>query len=149
MAFSLRSPVVTDGGAIPVRYTGDGENLSPPLRWSDPPPGTRSFVLVVEDPDAPEHTYRHWGVYNIGSDTSRLLEGDAGRFDQAVNDSGNRSYDGPKPPRGRGPHHYHFRLAALNTPQLDLPPAATVADLWQAARPHIIGEANLVGVYER
>ncbi len=75
MVFRLKSPAFGNEGPIPRKYTADGENLSPPLEWSDPPPGTRSFALIVEDPDAPAGVFRHWGLYNIMSDRQMLPEG--------------------------------------------------------------------------
>src|SRR5690606_31857587 len=74
MAFSLTSPVFEDGGAIPKKYTRDGQNVSPPLKWKDPPKDAKSFVLVVEDPDAPRGTFRHWAVYDIPTVVTELWE---------------------------------------------------------------------------
>ena len=154
MAFALTSPAFDDGETIPEKYTRDDNNVSPPLKWRDAPGETKSFVIVVEDPDAPSGTFRHWAVYNIAADLTELWEnatkdGKGDRLCQAVNDFGNPHYDGPEPPRGHGPHHYHFRLAALDVPRIDAPEAAKVADIWKEARPHIIAEAELVGTYER
>jgi hypothetical protein len=148
MSFTLSSPAFADNGPIPPRHSGEGGDLSPPLSWEDPPAGTKGFVLVVEDPDAPGGTFRHWGIYNIDGDTRSLPEGVSG-LPAAVNDYGTRDYHGPRPPRGHGVHHYRFRLAALDTDRLELPPTAEVADLWQAARTHLLGEAATVGTYER
>jgi Raf kinase inhibitor-like YbhB/YbcL family protein len=154
MAFELRSPAFGPGQPIPKEHTLDGENLSPPLEWSDPPPGTRSFVLVVEDPDAPSGTFRHWGIYNISGGRTMLPEGvghgakteDLG---MGVNDFGHAHYDGPRPPAGHGVHHYHFRLAALDVESLTQAPKARVEDVWKAARQHVLDETELVGIYER
>jgi Raf kinase inhibitor-like YbhB/YbcL family protein len=157
MAFELKSPAFADQQAIPAKYTGDGEDLSPPLEWSDPPRGTKSYILIVEDPDAPAGTFRHWGVYNIMAKRTRLPEGvgvgakmeDLGI---GVNDFDKARYNGPAPPKGHGAHHYHFKLAALDVERLTQPPqaaAARVADIWKAAQGHIIGEAALVGTYGR
>ncbi len=149
MPFALTSPAFDNGQAIPAAYTCSGEDVSPPLAWHDAPPGTRSFVLVLDDPDAPGGVFRHWGIYNIPAGQSSLPRG--ARLDgvgQAVNDFGGRGYGGPCPPRG-SPHHYHFRLAALNRPSLALAAGATVATLWQAAQPYIIGEAQLIGTFAR
>ncbi len=123
MAFALNSPAFRDGEKIPDKYTADGENLSPPLVWNDPPAGTKSFALVVEDPDAPSGTFRHWGLYNISAGRTMMPEGvehgvKTEQLGHAVNDFGHRRYDGPAPPRGHGPHHYRFRLAALARPRL-------------------------------
>jgi Raf kinase inhibitor-like YbhB/YbcL family protein len=152
MTFALHSPMFQNGGAIPDRYARDGENVSPPLRWSDPPAETRSFMLIVEDPDAPSGTFRHWAIHGINYNQTELREGvgveDPARH-QAINDFGRQRYDGPQPQRGHGVHHYHFRLAALDVANLDVPEDAGVARVWQIAEPHIIDEAELVGTFER
>lgn len=150
MPFQLRSPNITDGGPVPERYTGDGANLSPPLEWSDPPPGTKSLALVVEDPDAPGGSFWHWGVCNIDAGQRELPEGAGGaRFEVAVNDFSRAAYGGPHPPKGDGPHHYHFRLVALDVETLELPPSPKVKHLWRAAQSHIVGQTELVATYER
>jgi Raf kinase inhibitor-like YbhB/YbcL family protein len=153
MAFALESSAFQNGQPIPAKHTRDGQNVSPPLRWTGAPPETRSFVLIVEDPDAPSGTFRHWGIYNIPASDTDLPKGassaEPGAIMQARNDFGHSHYDGPEPPKGHGPHHYHFRLAALALNRLDLPAESTVADLWEAARPHIVAEAELIGTYER
>ena len=152
MTFALHSPVFQNGGAIPDTYARDGENISPPLRWTDPPAEAKSFVLVVEDPDAPSGSFRHWGLHGINAGQSELRAGlgvESETRRQAINDFGKARYDGPQPPRGHGVHHYHFRIAALDVGQLDVPPDASVERLWDAARPHILDEAELVGTYER
>ena len=152
MTFVVESPAFGDGEPIPSRYARKGDNVSPPLRWTGAPPGTRSFVLFVEDPDAPSGTFRHWALYNIAAERDQLPEGadvaDKERFGHGVNDFGNPHYDGPQPPKGHGAHHYHFRLAALDVPNLDLPLTANIDEIWNAALPHVIAEARLVGTYE-
>ena len=153
MALELSSPAFADGERIPPRYARSGANISPPLRWSDAPPETRSFALIVEDPDAPRGTFRHWGVYDLSPLQDELPE-DADTnhrliFQETVNDFGSETYDGPQPPPGHGPHHYHFRLAALDVDRLDLDGGVKASEMWSAARPHIIAEAELVGVYEQ
>ena len=154
MPFDLRSPAFSPNQRIPVKYTCDGDDRSPPLEWSGAPSGTRSYALVVEDPDAPSGTFRHWGLYNIPGDRTFLPEGvgdlgTAGGLSSAMNDFGRRGYGGPCPPRGNGVHHYHFRLAALDMASLSLRPDAHAADIWAAAQGHIISEAELVGTYQR
>jgi Raf kinase inhibitor-like YbhB/YbcL family protein len=153
MPLSLTSPAFKQGKVIPIRHTRDGENLSPPLEWRDAPPDTKSFVLIVEDLDAPSGTFRHWAIYNIPAGEAGLPEGASrrrrGEAGEGVNGFGNAYYDGPQPPKGHGPHHYHFRLAALDVPRLDLPASAKAEDIWMRAQPHIIAEAEVVGVYAR
>ncbi len=153
MPLTITSPAFRDGDVIPTRYTRDGENLSPPLQWRDAPPETKSFVLIVEDPDAPSGTFRHWAVYNIPAGEAGLPEGASGQgprgAGEGVNGFRNARYDGPQPPKGHGPHHYHFRLAALHVPRLDIPASTMAEDVWAKAQPHIIAEAEVVGVFER
>ena len=149
MTFSLSSSAFDEGAPIPTRYSGEGDDVSPALAWSDPPPGTKSFALIVEDPDAPSGTFRHWGIYNIGGDVRSLPEAASRGFIGVANDFGDRNYRGPHPPRGHGVHHYHFRLAALDVDTLSLAPSAKVAELWRAVAPHLVAEASLVGTYQR
>jgi len=150
MPFALSSPAFDAGQPIPAVYTCDGANLPPPLAWHGAPAGTQSFVLVIEDPDAPGGVFRHWGIYDIPAQQSALTEGGKGEGPaHAVNDFGHAFYDGPCPPPGHGVHHYHFRLAALDSPRLDFAPGGGVAALWRAARPYMIAEAELIGTYRR
>lgn len=150
MPFQLSSPAIPARGTIPVRHTGDGEDLSPPLAWSDPPPGTRSFALALEDTDAPGGSFWHWGACNIAAGTRRLDAGAAANgLAMAVNDFGRPGYGGPHPPRGDAPHRYHFRLAALDVDTLPLTPATRVKEMWRAARRHALAETELVAIYGR
>jgi Raf kinase inhibitor-like YbhB/YbcL family protein len=153
MPLIITSPAFKHGEVIPTRYTRDGENLSPPLEWRDAPPETKSFVLIVEDPDAPSGTFRHWAMYNIPAGETGLPEGASGQgrsgAGEGVNGFRNTRYDGPQPPKGHGPHHYHFRLAALDAERLDMPASAKAEDIWAKAQPHIIAEAEMIGVHER
>jgi Raf kinase inhibitor-like YbhB/YbcL family protein len=145
---SLSSDAFKDGQPIPVQYTCDGANQPPGLNWGDPPPGTKSFALVVEDPDAPSGTFRHWGVYDIPL-SARSHGGGHHGGTEVVNDFGKPGYGGPCPPKGHGPHHYHFKLFALDTDRLDLPPSAKVVDVENAAARHLIARGELIGIYER
>ena len=153
MPLTITSPAFKHGEVIPTRHTRDGENLSPPLEWRDAPPETKSFVLIVEDPDAPSGTFRHWAMYNIPASETGLPEGASGQgrsgAGEGVNGFRNTRYDGPQPPKGHGPHHYHFRLAALDVQRLDMPASAKAEDIWAKAQPHIIAEAEMIGVHER
>jgi Raf kinase inhibitor-like YbhB/YbcL family protein len=154
MEFALRSPAFGAGRPIPVRYTADGENISPPLEWSDPPPGTKSFALIVEDPDAPSGMFYHWGLYNIAGGCRALPEGmgqgaSTGNVGVGVNGFNHSRYDGPAPPKGHGKHRYRFRLFALPVEGLSLGPRASVADIERAARGRALAEAELVGTYQR
>jgi Raf kinase inhibitor-like YbhB/YbcL family protein len=150
----LASSAFEPNQAIPTRYSGEGENVSPPLSWSGVPDGTKSFVLLCEDPDAPGGTFRHWAVFDIAPDRNELPEAfshDHGfdRLRQAVNDFGKHGYGGPMPPKGHGPHRYCFRLIALDCEHLTLKPEPSVLDVEQAALAHRLAEADLTGLYER
>lgn len=151
MALKLHSSAFDDGGRIPDKYAKDGRNLSPPLEWSGAPEGTRSFALVVEDPDAPNGMFRHWAVYDIPGDKITLKEGeDVRNFGVGGNDFGNARYDGPQPPLGDRPHHYHFKLAALSTDHIrGVQGEAPASAVWDKAQPFVLEETELVGVYER
>lgn len=144
----LTSDAFGDGQPIPVQYTCDGADQTPALHWSDPPAGTRSFALVIDDPDAPSGTFRHWGVFDIPA-SARSIGGGQRAGTEVTNDFGKPGYGGPCPPKGHGPHHYHFKLFALNTDKLGLSSDAKVADVENAARQHAIAEGELVGTYER
>lgn len=152
MAFILTSPDFQDGQRIPDRFARRGDNLSPSLDWSDPPPGTRSYVLVMEDADGPSQAFRHWAVYDIGGDRRHMAEGRSSKartedLPHAFNDFGNLHYDGPDPGPGDRPHTYRFRLAALGIPSLPLGPEPDAAEVWEAARGIMLGEAELTGTY--
>lgn len=150
----LKSKAFIDGDAIPRRFTCEGEDLSPPLHWSDAPAETRSFVLLCDDPDAPAGTWHHWAAYDMPADRAGLPEG-AGRhggkdgLKQAINDFGRPGYGGPCPPHGHGPHRYHFRLLALSTGHLAVRKDPSCRDVEREARKHLVGEATLIGLYER
>jgi len=153
MAFTIRSPAFTANARIPLQFTRNRGNVSPPVEWAGAPRGTRSFTLVVEDPDAPRGTFRHWAAYDIPADSQRLTAG-AGSPEQGAalqmgrNDFGNDRYDGPQPPAGHGTHHYHFRLFALDVPELGVPAECGAEDILAAAEEHSIGEADIVGTFE-
>jgi Raf kinase inhibitor-like YbhB/YbcL family protein len=148
----LRSSAFADGSTIPRRFTCEGDDVSPPLEWSDVPHGTRSFVLLCDDPDAPGGTWHHWAAYDIEA-TRTSLPLDAGNnaplgFKQAVNDFQKPGYGGPCPPPG-APHHYHFRLLALPIARLSVSDGASCASVESEARKHSLAEATLVGLYGR
>jgi Raf kinase inhibitor-like YbhB/YbcL family protein len=149
----LRSSAFSDGDAIPRRFTCEGEDLSPPLHWSDAPTGTRSFVLLCDDPDAPARTWHHWAACDIPPDRITPPEG-AGRqagkeMKQAISDFGRPGYGGPCPPRGHGPHHYHVGPLALSTDRLPVRRDPSCRDIEREARKHLLEKAFLVGLYER
>src|SRR5690348_2149496 len=145
---SLTSDAFQNGQPIPTQYTCDGADQTPALHWSDPPAGTKSFALVIDDPDAPSGTFRHWGVFDIPA-SARSIGGSERIGTEVSNDFGNPGYGGPCPPHGHGPHHYHFKLFALDTDKLDLSPGTKVKDVEDAAQKHAITVGELVGIYER
>ena len=113
-AITLTSPAFANGAAIPRRYTCDGDETSPPLRWTPPPKATRSLALLVEDPDAPGGTFVHWTLYRLTAETQQLTEGTMPKqAKQGENSSGQNDYAGPCPPKGDKAHRYVFTLYAL------------------------------------
>ena len=150
----LTSSAFREGQRIPRVYSCDGEDLSPPLAWSDVPTDCRSLALFCDDPDAPAGTWYHWAVYDIPVETNGLDEdlpklAQSGAIRQAANDFRRIGYGGPCPPRGHGPHHYHFLLVALSVEHLDLAGKPSCKDVARAAAPYVIAEATLTGIYER
>lgn len=153
MALSIRSSAFAPLGSIPQQFTRTGANVSPPLEWQGAPQGTRSFALIVEDPDAPQGTFHHWLVYDIPTSVMSLPEG-AGSRDPVTrlrmgrNDFGNSRYDGPQPPPGDPAHRYRFRLLALGVSELDLPARSGAERIWTAARKVCLEDTELVGLFE-
>ena len=152
-AFRLESPAFKTDSPIPQKYTCEGNNISPPLAWFDPPEGTKSFVLISDDTDAPIGTWVHWVAYDFPAEVHELGEAVAKTevlpdgTKQGKTDFLSVGYDGPCPPPGK-PHHYFFKLYALNA-GLDLPPKATKADVLVAMIGHVLAQADLAGLYER
>lgn len=153
MDLQLTSPVFQDGEPIPPEYTGDGLNISPPLRWTEPPSGTKSLALACIDPDAPKGAFTHWVAFNLPPESRELGE-DVPKEPtlpngtvQGANDLGLTGYAGPAPPRGK-PHHYVFKLMALDT-ELGLEPGASFSALKAATPGHVLAETELVGTYGR
>lgn len=147
-SFALRSDAFAPGQPIPAPYGCDGVGRSPPLRWSGPPKGTRGFALVLDDPDAPGGTFRHWAAYNIPA-ALRALSAGQEMGPEVINDFGRPGYGSPCPPKGHGPHHYRFTLYALDVDGLGVPAGSNVADVAAEARKHAFGQAELIGTYER
>ena len=113
-----------------------------------------SFVLLCDDPDAPAGTWHHWAAFDIGAGESGLAEGasqgsGATKFKQAINDFRRTGYGGPCPPHGHGAHRYHFRLLALSIDQLQLGAKCTCIEVESEARKHVVGQATLIGIYQR
>jgi Raf kinase inhibitor-like YbhB/YbcL family protein len=152
----LTSSAFADGGAIPARYTADGEKLSPPLRWTGVPEGAAGVVLVIEDPDAPAPTpLVHTLAWALQGHDAELAEGalkSPGSEGEAISLGRNSffgaSYLPPDPPPGHGPHRYCFQLFALDrAPELSGAPVRT--ELVHAMKGHVIARGLLVGAYER
>ncbi len=148
----LNSSAFSQGRAIPTKYTCDGKDVSPPLTWTETPPGTKSLALIADDPDAPMGTWVHWVIYNLPPAMRQLPEElpTDGRLPdgtiQGKTDFGRPGYGGPCPPSGT--HRYFFHLFALDT-TLALPPASTSKQLKAAMQGHILAEAQLMGTYRR
>jgi hypothetical protein len=149
----LTSTAFIEGAAIPAKYTCDAKNVSPPLKWSGVPAGTKSLVLIVDDPDAPSGTWVHWVLYDLAPTVSELPEDlaksqfVAGGAKQGLNDFKHLGYGGPCPPRGK-PHRYFFKLYALDA-ALELKPGLTKKDIASAMDKHILAQGQLMGTYQR
>lgn len=142
---TITSPAFKHQGEIPVRYTCAGENINPPLVFANIPGGTRSFVLIVDDPDAPMGTWVHWVVFNIPQATAAVAPQSAPGT-QGRNDFGNNNYGGPCPPSGT--HRYFFKLYALDI-LLPLHDGASNAAVEKAMQSHILDQSVLIGLYSR
>jgi Raf kinase inhibitor-like YbhB/YbcL family protein len=153
MSFQVSSSAFSEGQMIPKKFSCDGTDVSPQLSWSETPKATRSFVLIMDDPDAPVGTWVHWVLYNLPAETKELHEGvpkqeelDNGAL-QGRNDFRKVGYGGPCPPPGK-PHRYYFKLYALDT-KLNLNAGASKADVERAMKGHIVAQAQLIGRYSR
>lgn len=149
----IRSPAFFIGSTIPFKYTCDGDNISPPLRWEAPPPGTNSFALIVSDIDAPNQTFAQWVVYNIPPESRELPECITKDTDlpqgalQGKNSFGQVGFGGPCPPKG-STHRYNFKIFALDQ-MLDLAAGADSEEVIKAMSGHILEKAEVMGRYER
>jgi Raf kinase inhibitor-like YbhB/YbcL family protein len=149
----LTSSAFREGDTIPEKYTADGEDVSPPLKWSDVPAGCKSLALICDDPDAPRGTWVHWVLFNIPADKTELPENfdaagtlaDGGK--QGINDFKKLGYGGPSPPPGK-PHRYFFKIHALDFVP-NLKEGATKAELEKSMAGHILAQAQLMGRYQR
>lgn len=149
MAFRVRVDEFAEGGGIPRRFTCEGGDEAPVLKWAGAPEGTRSYALIMDDPDAPGGTWNHWLVWDIPAGAGEL-GGEAGGVGvEGTNDFGRRGYGGPCPPRGGGAHRYYFRLFALDVERLGVREGARRGALERAVRAHAIGECECMGRYER
>lgn len=153
MAMTLRSPGFKEGETIPKEYTCEGADKSPALKWDDVPEGTQSFVVIMDDPDAPVGTWDHWVLFDLPADArdlSEALSTDAelsSGAKQGLNSWKRHGYGGPCPPPGT-PHRYFFKLYALDK-KLGLPAASRKFDVEKAMKGHVLGEAKVMGKYQR
>lgn len=153
-SLELTSTAFAEGGTVPSRFTCEGDDLSPPLAWKDPPDGTKSFAVIVDDPDAPDpkapkQTFVHWVLYDLPADTRALPQGTKTPPQGAragKNDFGKTTYGGPCPPVGR--HRYFFKVYALDTVMQDIG-HPTAAELTKAMTGHILARGQLMGTYEK
>jgi Raf kinase inhibitor-like YbhB/YbcL family protein len=149
----LTSAAFQHGGEIPRKYTCDGSDVSPQLRWANAASGTKAFGLIVDDPDAPGGTWVHWVIYDLPGDTKELAEGIAktetlpNGAKNGINDFRKIGYGGPCPPAGPA-HRYYFKLYALDAPT-NLKPRATKQQLLDAMKGHVLDEGELMGRYKR
>lgn len=151
---NIKSSAFFDTTPIPKKYTGEGDDMSPPLEVNDVPHEAKSLVIICDDPDAPRsEPFVHWVLFNMDPKMLELVEGasGSGRIEGAIegmNDFGKHGYGGPMPPVGHGMHHYRFKVYALDT-KLDLSKNATKKDLLVAMKGHILVQSEIVGTYER
>lgn len=146
---TLTSPVFSNGGVIPPKYTCSGADVSPPISWSGVPNSAQSLALTVIDPDAPGKPFVHWLVFSLPASSSGLREGEGppeGSL-QGRNDFGSNGYRGPCPPPG-APHHYHFKIYALDT-KLSLQSGASETAFQVAIKGHEMATGELVGTFKR
>ena len=153
MSLQISSTAFSAGETIPKKFTCDGPDVSPQLKWNDPPANTQSFSLIMDDPDAPGGTWVHWVLYDLPANARELPEGVAKQEQlpngarQGRNDFGKIGYGGPCPPPGK-PHRYFFKLYALDA-KLGLKAGATKADVEHAMKGHVLAQAELIGKYGR
>jgi len=142
----ISSPAFQNNETIPARYTCDSDNINPPLYFEDVPEGTKSLVLIVDDPDAPSSTFLHWLVFNIPPET-KLIEENSVPLGAKLgkNDFGKIGYGGPCPPYGI--HRYYFKLYALNK-ELDLAEGSLLSEVLAAMKNNVLGESYLIGLYK-
>lgn len=148
--FTLKSTAFKDGAVIPAKHACDGDDVSPFLEIRNPPAGTATFALIVDDPDATRGTpFTHWLLWNIPGNTQYLAEDSIPQGAvQGMNDFGRIGWGGPCPPRGAAPHRYQFTIYALDT-SLSLSPGGTKDELLALMEGHVLGKAVLTGLYAR
>lgn len=157
MSIVVESSAFASNAPIPIKYTGDGDDISPPLKWSKLPEGVKELALIADDPDAPTpEPWVHWVIYNIPPDAPGLPEnvdksGEPSQppgARQGKNSFGKVGYGGPAPPPGHGLHHYHFKVYALREP-LEAKAGLTKKELLELMKGRVLAQGELVGTYER
>ncbi len=153
-AMKIESLSFKNGELIPRKYTCEGDDVSPQISWSGFPEKTKSFVLLMDDPDAPGRTFIHWVVYDIPLSVSSLRENfpkirESEGVKQGVNDFGKIGYGGPCPPKGHGYHRYYIKVYALDVETLGLPPGATKGQVENRMKGHVIAQGYIMGMYIR
>ncbi len=152
MEIKITSSAFADGGMIPIKYTCDGADVSPPLQWDPVPEGSKTITLICDDPDAPMGTWVHWVLYNLPVETRNLAENIPADktlpngAKQGTNDFSRIGYGGPCPPGGT--HRYFFKLYALDA-EINLDAGADKEQLVKAMEGHILGKGQLIGKYKR
>jgi len=148
----LMSSAFKNGENLPKKYTCDGQDVNPSLQWENAPAGTKSFALIVDDPDAPNGVWVHWIVFNISPSISKLDENVSidklSGVKQGSNSSNKISFQGACPPKGHGVHHYNFTLYALNT-IVNLQEGCSKSDLLNAIEDHVLEKVQIMATYER
>jgi Raf kinase inhibitor-like YbhB/YbcL family protein len=145
MPFAVSSPAFKEGATVPKEFTCDGSDTPPPIQISDPPERTKSFAVIMDDPDAPKGTFTHWLAYDMAAKGAELQV----RAGKALRNSfGRETYGGPCPPPGHGPHRYFFTVYAVDVPSLALSGEAR-QDLEKALESHGLARAQFMGKYER
>jgi Raf kinase inhibitor-like YbhB/YbcL family protein len=149
VTIEVSSSAFEPGATIPKKHTGEGQDVSPPLRWSSLPRGTKEIAIICDDPDAPtQKPFVHWVIYKIPADRRGLPEGGSEGALEGLNDFGGKGYGGCMPPRGHGVHHYHFKVYALDA-ELDVPEGLSKDELLAAMEGRILDEGELIGTYRR
>ena len=143
----MSSPAFQDSGLIPQKFTCQGENVSPELNWSEAPANTKSFALIMDDPDAPGGTFTHWVLFDIPARRNSWRKANHRSGSGGNNGLSQTGYMGPCPPIGI--HRYYFRLYALDVPALNLKAGASRSEVEAALKNHVIGVADTMGRYEQ
>lgn len=147
--FTLTSPAFPEGAAIPASFTCEGQNRMPTLEWMHAPESTKSFALIVDDPDAPNGLFTHWLLFDIPATTTSLHDGERSVGIAGRNDFQKIGYGGPCPPPNHGDHRYYFKLFAVDTETLNLPEGATRKEIDEALQGHVLETAELMGRFQR